>query len=178
MIFLEIIIYLHLDTLNFMTFCEHHVWRASISCCNRSKSCWEWIGLYKRMSSAYKMRKPLVKETSGPSPLQSLSILKINDTLLAQVPKFKYLGVWLSERLDWSIHVQAISKTAACRTVGMLYRRFSKHASSRTLIKMYTVMVRPLLEYRFKRWRWGCVLKTGPQIMKISCCSLTCHLWS
>ena len=75
-----------------------------------------------------------------PSPLQPLSVLKIDDTPLAQVPKFKYLGVWLSERLDWSIHVQAITKSAA-RTVGMLYRRFYKHASSRTLVKMYTVMV-------------------------------------
>ena len=86
-----------------------------------------------------------------PSPLQPLSILKINDTLLAQVHKFKYLGVWLSERLDWSIHVQAITKTAA-RTVGMLYRRFYEHASSNTLIKMYTVMVRPLLEYAAPVW--------------------------
>ena len=65
-----------------------------------------------------------------PSPLQPLSVLKIDDTLLAQVPTFKYLGVWLSVRLDWSIHVQAITKSAA-RTVGMLYRRFYKHASSR-----------------------------------------------
>ena len=86
-----------------------------------------------------------------PSPLQPLSILKINDTLLAQVHKFKYLGVWLSERLDWSIHVQAITKTAAW-TVGMLYRRFYEHASSNTLIKMYTVMVRPLLEYAAPVW--------------------------
>ena len=66
---------------------------------------------------------------------------------MAQVPKFKYLGVWLSERLDWSIHVQAITKSAARTVDGMLYRRFYKHASSRTLVKMYTVMVRPLLEY-------------------------------
>ena len=86
-----------------------------------------------------------------PSPLQPLSVLKIDDTPLAQVPKFKYLGVWLSERLDWSIHVQAITKSAA-RTVGMLYRRFYKHASSRTLVKMYTVMVRPLLEYAAPVW--------------------------
>ena len=75
-----------------------------------------------------------------PSPLQPLSILKINDTLLAQVHKFKYLGVWLSERLDWSIHVQAITKTAA-RTVGMLYRRFYEHASSNTLIKVAGTLI-------------------------------------
>ena len=85
------------------------------------------------------------------SPLQPQAPLVIETTPLVRVSEFKYLGVWLSEKLDWSYHIQAITKTAV-KTVGMLYRRFYKFASTQTLVKMYTTVVRPLLEYAAPVW--------------------------
>ena len=51
----------------------------------------------------------------------------------------------------WSSHITAIcSKTR--RLVGMFYRRFYKHSSEETLLKLYSSFVRPHLEYAASAW--------------------------
>ena len=52
-------------------------------------------------------------------PLQPNIDLKIDDSPLTRVAEFKYLGVWLTEKLSWSRHVEFISKTVT-KAVGVL----------------------------------------------------------
>ena len=85
----------------------------------------------------------------------------------------------LALRVDWTGQFMCtqFQTTAACRySEYYCYKRFSEHASSRTLIKMYTVMVKPMLDYRFKRCRWGGRAKNwSRKSVLITCCSLTCQ---
>ena len=84
-------------------------------------------------------------------PLQPNFHLKIGDSPLTRVAEFKYLGVWLTEKLSWSRHVEFISKTAT-KAVSVLFRKFYSHASSKTILRMFLTVVRPLLEYAAPVW--------------------------
>ena len=58
-------------------------------------------------------------------------LLFLNGVLLEQMKKYKYLGVWLTDDLIWSTHIEAI---IACKSrrllyVGFIFRTFSLHCS-------------------------------------------------
>ena len=75
----------------------------------------------------------------------------INSTPLARVDSFKYLGVWISSTLNWSLQVEEVCKKAR-RQIGYIYRRFYQYASNQTFLKLYLTYVRPHLEYAVAVW--------------------------
>ena len=85
------------------------------------------------------------------SPLQPISQLNISSRTLDRVSEFKYLGIWLTENLSWSKHIEHITKSTA-RLIGMIYRRFYVYSTSNTLKKLYITKVRPHLEYAAPVW--------------------------
>ena len=81
----------------------------------------------------------------------SPSILILNNAPLKRVNSYKYLGILISSDLMWSLHISSIcSKTR--RLTGMLYRQFYKHSSPNTMLKLYTLFIRPHLEYACTAW--------------------------
>ena len=75
-----------------------------------------------------------------------MPILKLYGQPLERVFEYKYLGVVLSVNLSWTPHIDKIlAKTR--KIIGMLYRQFYQWSDSKVLIKLYTTMVRPHLEY-------------------------------
>ena len=100
-------------------------------------------------------------------PLQPSFDLKISDSPLTRVAEFKYLGVWLTEKLR---HVKFISKTAT-KAAGVLFRKFYRHASSKTLLRMFLAVVRPLLEYAAPVWdpHQLSLISTLERIQKLNC---------
>ena len=78
-------------------------------------------------------------------------VLTLDDVPLASVTSYKYLGVVITSDLMWSTHVTTICNKTR-RLVGMLYRQFYKHSSKDTLLKLYTSLVRPHLEYAASAW--------------------------
>ena len=78
-------------------------------------------------------------------------LLIINGNPLLRVTSYKYLGVLITSNLSWSPHVSTICNKTR-RLVGVLYRRFYKHSSQRTLLKLYTSFIRPHLEYACAAW--------------------------
>ena len=84
-------------------------------------------------------------------PTLPISPLLIRDCPLERVYSYKYLGVWLTSTLSWSVHISKVCARAR-RQVGILYRKFYGHANSPTLFKLYLSFVRPLLEYAAPVW--------------------------
>ena len=77
--------------------------------------------------------------------------LYLGNTILEQVETFKYLGVLLSSDLNWTPHIENICSKAR-KLVGLLYRQFYNNASSDAMIKLYTAVIRPQLEYAAEVW--------------------------
>ena len=80
-----------------------------------------------------------------------MPILKLYGQPLERVFEYKYLGVVLSANLSWTPHIDKIlAKTR--KIIGMLYRQFYQWSDPKVLIKLYTTMVRPHLEYAAPVW--------------------------
>ena len=75
--------------------------------------------------------------------------LKLGDSVLNEVSQHKHLGITLSINLSWSPHIHAIT-TKASKRVGIM-RRLKYVLSRQTLVKLYTTLIRPILEY-------GCII--------------------
>ena len=67
------------------------------------------------------------------------------------VDHYKYLGFHLSADLSWSCHIQCICNKAR-KIMGILYRQFSSNVDSLAMLKLYTSLVRPHLEYGIEVW--------------------------
>ncbi len=77
--------------------------------------------------------------------------LILDNSVLQRVYSYKYLGLTFSADLSWRPHISAVSKKSK-RLVGLVYRRFSAHASSEALVMLYKSFVRPHLEYASAAW--------------------------
>ena len=68
-----------------------------------------------------------------------------------QVETLKYLGILHSWDLSWSSHIDFIC-TKARNLIGLLYRRFYGNVDNHSLLELYSVLVRPHLEYAAPIW--------------------------
>ena len=76
----------------------------------------------------------------------------IKSASLECVTSYKYLGVWLTSTLNWSLQVMQVCKKAR-QQLGILYRRFYGHISSDTFLLLYlTYYVHPHLEHAAVVW--------------------------
>ena len=74
--------------------------------------------------------------------------LYINNIQIDSVSHFKYLGIWISEDLTWSKHVESIC-CKAHRILGYMFRTFSPHCNQDSIIAL---QVLPILEYAYVVW--------------------------
>ncbi len=74
----------------------------------------------------------------------------INNNEIERVTTFKYLGVTLSDKLSWSIHINNITKQAR-KLLGFLYRSFYK-TNPDLIFTFYKTVVRPILDYNCLVW--------------------------
>ena len=75
----------------------------------------------------------------------------LNGTPIQHVKTFKYLGVLLSSDLSWCNHINSICSKAR-KLLGLLYRRFYGSMNSDNLLNLYSLNVRPHLEYASPVW--------------------------
>ena len=76
--------------------------------------------------------------------------LTVNGSLLEKVESYKYLGVWLTSSLSWSMQVSTVCKKAR-QKIGVMYHKFY-HANTPTLLQLYKACIRPHLEYAAPVW--------------------------
>jgi hypothetical protein len=69
---------------------------------------------------------------------------------LEKVHQAKYLGINITNNLNWDVHVRTITNKANS-TLGLI-RRTLKHASREAKEKAYFALVRPILEYADVAW--------------------------
>jgi len=86
-----------------------------------------------------------------PSRLPSFAPLVVAGSPIELVSSFKYLGVLLTPSLSWSTHISSICSRAR-KILGIIFRHFYKSSSPITLIRLYTCLVRPILEYSAPVW--------------------------
>jgi hypothetical protein len=80
----------------------------------------------------------------------SLHQYNIQGEVLQRVNQHEYLGVTLSDDLNWTTHIQkTVSKSS--RTLGMLRRNLSA-CSKEVKTRAYLSLVRPQLEYGAEAW--------------------------
>ena len=77
--------------------------------------------------------------------------LYLNNVQIESVSYFKYLGVWISDDLSWSKHVESICCKAR-RILGYMFRTFSPHCNQASIIALYKCQVLPILEYACVVW--------------------------
>ena len=81
--------------------------------------------------------------------------LSILNQRMEKVTEFKYLGVWLSDNMSWSTHIEK-SSTTALKQVGLIYRKFYQYSSPECLQQLYLSFVRLHLEYTVPVWDPHC----------------------
>ena len=71
--------------------------------------------------------------------------------LMEKVTCIKYLGVHISSDLSWSAYIDTVVFKAR-KTLGFIYRKCYRNVNTSVLTKLYTSLVRPLLEYSCAVW--------------------------
>ena len=85
------------------------------------------------------------------SIVPSLCGLSIDDLPLEKVDVYKYLGVYLTSDLCWSVHIDKICAKSK-KLVGMFHRRFFSSMDSESCRLLYKSYIRPHLEYACQVW--------------------------
>ena len=62
-----------------------------------------------------------------------------------------YLGVWISDDLSWSRHIESICSKSR-RSLGCIFRTFSPHCDPAAVLSLYKSQVLPVLEYACVVW--------------------------
>ena len=75
----------------------------------------------------------------------------LNGRALECVKHFKYLGLWISDDLSWSCHIEAVCSKAR-RMLGFIYRYFSPHCNASTILTLYRAHILPTLDYASIVW--------------------------
>ena len=76
----------------------------------------------------------------SPSFLTSLSSLFLDSSQLERVNSFKYIGIFITSNLSWSLHIQYVH-TKAHQTIRIIYHNFYKHASTHTLLSLCVTLL-------------------------------------
>lgn len=73
-----------------------------------------------------------------------------NNVLLSEVQEYKYLGVWISNDLSWTKHIDVV--TAKCLRKLFFLRHSLKSATPDLRLLAYNSIIRPIMEYAVVIW--------------------------
>lgn len=94
---------------------------------NVKKTTWSLIGTHQKLASAGDMS------------------LQINGELLHKVSAYKYLGLWIDEKMNWNKHLDYMCAKISKR-LGIL-KRTKLYLPAETLKMLYNALVLPLFDY-------------------------------
>ena len=77
-------------------------------------------------------------------------VLKLNDTIIEHVDKFKFLGIWLDEYLIWGAHIDHVYLKIS-RMNGTL-NRLKHYCLQTVLMILYNTLIIPHINYDILLW--------------------------
>ena len=92
----------------------------------------------------------LNERDEAPLPKQIIHDYFLHNQVLENVPSAKYLGITITDVLDWGQHINNVTGKAT-RTLGFLRRNLTL-APKVTKVVAYQALVRPQLEYAAPIW--------------------------
>ena len=79
------------------------------------------------------------------------SPIYVYNNQIERVHQYKYLGVWISDDLTWSKHIESVCSRSR-RLLGYIFRTFSPHCSPDSILHIYKTQVLPILNYACIVW--------------------------
>ena len=135
----DILLYKPIRTLE-----DHHLFQSDLNAITN------WLVRCSMTLNAAKCKCMLIsRKRNSLAPI--LPPLCIGSSTIEKVSCMKYLGVLISFDLSWSAHIETVVSKAR-KALGCIYRRFYRNAHTSVLTKLYTTLVRPLLEYCCVPW--------------------------
>ena len=106
-----------------------------------------WFCLNHLSVNASKTKVMVISTKKDPFPDLNLTL---NGLPIERVSSAKFLGVWLSDKLSWNLHIDHICKKAR-KIIGFIHRSFQSAPFS-IRRSLYLALVRPILEYGCTTW--------------------------
>ena len=78
--------------------------------------------------------------------------LHLSNQAIERVNDITFLGIRISAKLSWNIHIDVICKKA-CRTISLIHRNFHL-APGHLRHTLYITLVHPILEYSYATWHY------------------------
>ena len=91
-----------------------------------------------------------MRVTKHPLPKQIIHDYSLHNQVLENVPSVKYLGITITDELDWGQHINNVTSKAT-KTLGFLRRNLTL-APKETKVAAYQTLVCPQLEYAAPIW--------------------------
>ena len=115
-----------------------------------SKLFFEWL-VSNKLTLNYKKTKYMIFHKKGVSKRLLKKVnLNINKNNIKQVTTFKYLGVYLDNKLSWHEHIQNL-QTKLAKFTGVVYK-IRNFVPRKILVMLYNSLVGSYLRYGIRAW--------------------------
>ena len=116
----------------------------------QSKVFFDWL-ISNKLTLNYKKTKYMIFQKKGISKRLLKKVnLNINKNNIKQVDKFKYLGLYLDNKLSWQDHVQNLN-TKLAKFTGVIYK-MRNFTPRKILMMLYNGLVGSYLRYGIRAW--------------------------
>ena len=105
----------------------------------------KWLNTNKLSLNIAKMGFMIIGSRQRISAMDDGITIEINDCEVEKVDSVKSLGVYIEKHLNWSIHIEKISKKIAS-AIGAL-KRIRPYVTTDTAIQVYRALIQPYFDY-------------------------------
>ena len=128
-----------------------------------ANSCHQWAIKNKMQINTTKTKEILIDFTKKKRDLPPLSI---NNTQIERVSSQKLLGIQISHDLSWKEHVNQIVCKASKRIYQIVMLKRA-NVQIDDLVRIYTTIIRPILEYACQVWHTRLTIEQSYQIEQV-----------
>ena len=110
----------------------------------------KWLNTNKLSLNIAKTEFMIIGSPQRLSAMDDRITIEINDCEVEKVDSVKSLGVYIDKHLNWSIHIEKISKKIAS-AIGAL-KRIRPYVTTDTAIQVYRALIQPYFDYCCSVW--------------------------